>query len=66
MLITRLIVVDIALLTVLLCNYLLFCSCPSFYSSNFKLFKNALRKFIPNCPPKHVITSTNNSYKSKS
>ena len=29
------------------------------YSSNFKIFKNALGKFIPNRPPKHVITSTN-------
>ena len=32
---------------------------PSFYSGNFKIFKNALEQFIPNRPPKHVITSTN-------
>ena len=32
-----------------------------FYSGNFKIFKNALGQFIPNCPPKHVITSTNNA-----
>ena len=24
-----------------------------------KIFKNALGQLIPNCPPKHVITSTN-------
>ena len=30
---------------------------PSFYSGNFKIFQNALGQFIPNCPPKHVITS---------
>ena len=24
-----------------------------------KIFKNALGQFIPNCPPKHVITRTN-------
>ena len=33
----------------------------SFYSSNFKNFKNTLGEFIPNRPPKHVITRTNNS-----
>ena len=32
---------------------------PSFYSSNFKVFKNALGQFITNRPLKHVITSTN-------
>ena len=32
---------------------------PSFYSGNFKFFKNALGQLIPNCPSKHVITSTN-------
>ena len=32
-----------------------------FYSWNFKIFKNALGQFIPNRPPKHVITSTNQS-----
>ena len=31
---------------------------PSPYSGNFKIFKNALGQFIPNCPTKHVITST--------
>ena len=31
---------------------------PLFYSGNFKVFKNALGQFIPNCPPKYVITST--------
>ena len=31
----------------------------TFYSGNFKIFKNALGQFIPNCPPKHVITGTN-------
>ena len=31
---------------------------PSFYSGNFKIFKNALGEFIPNCPLKHVITIT--------
>ena len=31
---------------------------PSFYSGNFKTFKNALGHFISNCPPKRVITST--------
>ena len=30
---------------------------PKFYSSNFKNFKT-LGQFIPNRPPKHVITST--------
>ena len=32
---------------------------PSFYSGNFKIFKNVLGQFIPNRPPKHVITTTN-------
>ena len=32
---------------------------PSFYSSNFKIFKNALGQFIQNFPSKHVIISTN-------
>ena len=32
---------------------------PSFCSGDFKIFKNALGQFIPNRPPKHVITSTN-------
>ena len=32
---------------------------PSFYSGNFKIFKNVLEQFISNRPPKHVITSTN-------
>ena len=31
----------------------------SFYSGNFNIFKDALRQFIPNCPPKHVIIITN-------
>ena len=34
----------------------------SFYSSNFKIFKNALGQFFPNLPPKHVITSNNSSW----
>ena len=29
------------------------------YSGNFKIFKNTIGQFIPNRPPKHVITSTN-------
>ena len=32
---------------------------PSFYSDNFKILKNTLGQLIPNCLPKHVITSTN-------
>ena len=32
---------------------------PSFYPVNFKIFKNSLGQFVPNHPPKHVITSTN-------
>ena len=32
---------------------------PSFYSGNLKIFKNALEQFIPNRPPKQVITSIN-------
>ena len=32
---------------------------PSFHLGNFKIFKNALRQFIPNRPPKYLITSTN-------
>ena len=35
-----------------------FWNCP-LYSGNFKILKNALGQFIPNCPPKHEITSTN-------
>ena len=31
----------------------------SFHSGNFKIFKNAFGQFIPNRPPKHVITGTN-------
>ena len=31
---------------------------PSFYSRNFKIFKNTLGQFVPNCQPNHVITST--------
>ena len=31
---------------------------PTFYAGNFKIFKNARGQFIPNCPPKNVITST--------
>ena len=31
----------------------------SLYSSNFKIFKNPFGQFIPNHPPKHVITTTN-------
>ena len=29
------------------------------YMSNFRIFRNALRQFIPNCSCKNVITSTN-------
>ena len=36
---------------------------PSFYSGNYKIFKNALVLFITNHPPKHVITSTNSMIK---
>ena len=32
---------------------------PLFYSGNLKIFKNALRQFISNRLPMHVITSTN-------
>ena len=32
---------------------------PSFYTGNFKIFKNTLGKFIQNRPPKRVITSNN-------
>ena len=35
----------------------------SFYSGNYKLFKNALAQFIPNRPPKHVVISTNSMIK---
>ena len=28
-----------------------------FWNCNIKILKNALGQFIPNCPPKHVITS---------
>ena len=35
---------------------------PSFYSGSFKIFKNELEQFIPNHPPKHVITSTNETF----
>ena len=93
--ITRLIIINIAPITELFCNWPLICNClllkvcvrlvrltsnrmfgsgdfwdkssswflkilklPSFHSSNFKFFKNALGQFIQNCPPKHVITST--------
>ena len=38
----------------------------SFYLGNFKILKNALGQFIPNHPPKHVITSTNVQLKSPS
>ena len=29
------------------------------FRANCKICKNASGQFIPNCPPKHVITSTN-------
>ena len=32
---------------------------PSFNLGNHNIFKIALGQFIPNCSPKHVITSTN-------
>ena len=32
---------------------------PSYYSHNFKSFKNPLGQFIPNRHRKHVVTSTN-------
>ena len=31
----------------------------SFYLGKFKILKNEFGQFIPNCPPKHWITSTN-------
>ena len=31
---------------------------PSFYSGNFKIFKNAIGQSMSICPPKYVITST--------
>ena len=31
---------------------------PSFYSGNFKIFKNAIGQSMSICPLKHVITST--------
>ena len=31
----------------------------SFFSSNFKIFKNAIQQFIPNCLPKHMTTNIN-------
>ena len=36
---------------------------PSFYSGNYKTFKNVLGQFMPSVPPKHVITSTNSMIK---
>ena len=36
---------------------------PSFFTSNYKIFKNELGQFIPNCPSKQVITSTNSMIK---
>ena len=33
----------------------------SFYSGNFKIFKNAVGQFIANRLPKHVITSSNHT-----
>ena len=36
---------------------------PSFYSGNFKIFKNALGQFIPNRPLRRIITSTNGTMK---
>ena len=36
---------------------------PLFYSGNYKIFKNALVQYIPNCPPKHVITCNNSMIK---
>ena len=33
----------------------------SFYSGNFKIFKTALKLFITNCPPKHVVNSISSS-----
>ena len=35
---------------------------PSLYPGNFKVFKNALEQFVPNCPPKHAIISANLPY----
>ena len=35
---------------------------PSFYTGNFKIFKNALGKFTTNRPLKHVIQSTNSDF----
>ena len=33
-----------------------------FYSDNFQIFKTALEQFIPNRPPKHVITCTKHTW----
>ena len=35
-----------------------FLKLPSFSSGNFKIFKNSLDQFIPNCPLKHMVTNT--------
>ena len=42
----------------LLCNRLRLLQSSSKRESNFKVFKNALAQFIPNRPPKHLITGT--------
>ena len=42
----------------LLCNRLRLLQSSSKSESNFKVFKNALAQFIPNRPPKHLITGT--------
>ena len=34
----------------------------SLYSGNSKIFKNAFGQYIPNRPPKHLITSTNQPF----
>ena len=42
----------------LLCNRLGLLQSCSKSESNFKVFKNALAQFIPNRPPKHLVTGT--------
>ena len=68
-LITQFVAIDIAPLRVLFCNhpfwdksplwFLKILNLPLFSLGNFRIFKNPLGQYIPNHPPKHVITSTN-------
>ena len=38
---------------------------PSLYLGNSKIFKNALKQFIPNGSPKHVVTRQTNKQTNK-